>query len=889
MFLRENATMPLHLDLKTAVVTLVAVPLIYFVFVRTRDFIKRHVSLLLDAVFWVLGRIFIRSIATQFSLKRYCRIKLNDPSSKYLHVPGRSSTALETDAIFVPLEVEGHGEGSSDAVGAIFSRDKTRVRVIGDPGSGKSSLTKQIFRKACRIGESASRRSRDARLPILIELKRFVPPPSILKEEDAAKWAAARLREEVESVRGFEMGKLFDSFVSDRGLLVLLDGLDEVASDDYPRTAMAIRGLSTYLSSQSAANLAVLTMRGQFHQQIHADFDDEFPVVFQIVPFKPTDIFQFLERWPFAVDRFAEVSRIYSDLTDRPTLREMCSNPLVLAMYVANDQQVDAQQSAPDTRTSFYNQVVDELLVARRSRQLLMAARTTLREQREQLLGSLALENLCDSTQPANSISWKAAVRRLIELTPGETAESAAQRLNDLARDTGIISIERENESFRFIHLTFCEFLAAKEAAVGRKDGWASLLAQHRDFQRSSHPQQRSRLNETIPFATALLPRSQREDALVAIANLDSYEILGRCLLEVQAYTGDVWENYVRSERTTLHQPRPADWDSDWLRQLHLFSVVLHDAEDWYRLSGLPFKLRIDDLFSDLVGRDRERLVKVFSAYAANDPAAALRLAEACGVDVASEHPSLVLENCQFPPFLAVALQRAAAERGRGLWTLLIAETGLIDPLAAFVMSSREAPEELWKSFETIPSNQRWAPLATGWADYRVERVQPKKTSCYSVILTLALGQNAENRTSLPALKTLETVPPPGSVISSVVLRWATMLLMLGIMISVTVAFALSATSKSAFVPMIIMATMLLLPGYVNRRERYYAVAANLAPAFEARKKISTSRLTILSARIQAAYARIYLRRLDLAVRELERLRGEEHRVAPLRSDALLA
>ncbi len=123
----------------------------------------------------------------------------------------------------------------------------------------------------------------------------------------------------------------------------------------------------------------------------------------------------------------------------------MCSNPLVLAMYVSNDQSSDATNT-PDTRTAFYSQVVEELLVARRSRQLGLAARSTLREQREAILGRLAYQNLTDANRPPNSLSWREALEVVSDVYGCDHSDVAERYFRELARDTGIISEERERE-----------------------------------------------------------------------------------------------------------------------------------------------------------------------------------------------------------------------------------------------------------------------------------------------------------------------------------------------------------------------------------------------------------------------------------------------------------
>jgi hypothetical protein len=99
-------------------------------------------------------------------------------------------------------------------------------------------------------------------------------------------------------------------------------------------------------------NVIVLTMRTQFYQQIKESFRQSFAHTVFVKPFTPGDIYEFLMRWPFDRDDKSPISKIYDELTDRPTLREMCTNPLVLSMYVA-EAQVAGRVTAPESRTEF--------------------------------------------------------------------------------------------------------------------------------------------------------------------------------------------------------------------------------------------------------------------------------------------------------------------------------------------------------------------------------------------------------------------------------------------------------------------------------------------------------------------------------------------------------
>jgi predicted NACHT family NTPase len=399
-------------------------------------------------------------------MKRYCQTQLDSESGKFVHVPGRKGTALRIDEVFVPLTLE-LGDRKLNFSSEDLLEAGSRLIIVGDPGSGKSTLIKRLFREECR---NTSVAPRIGNLPIRLELKSLIAPKELKTDADAGEWLFSQLRSAVQQVEGFEMIRLFDSWATDAGLLVLLDGLDEVGSEQYIRIAAGLRGLSQKLSALSRNSTIVITMRTQFYQQVHMHLSEYYPQTLYVRPFEPNEIYLFLNRWPFEDDAEHSINRIYADLTDRPTLREMCRNPLVLAMYVESDRESTAGE-LPNTRTEFYQAVVNELLIKRRRRQdLVSRATSALREQREIVLGRLALDNLLDPTQPINSLSWKRAITVASDLWACTDSE-AEDRLYELSSETGLISEERHGESFCFIHQTFCEFLGAIECANSRETG----------------------------------------------------------------------------------------------------------------------------------------------------------------------------------------------------------------------------------------------------------------------------------------------------------------------------------------------------------------------------------------------------------------------------------
>jgi hypothetical protein len=151
----------------------------------------------------------------------------------------------------------------------------------------------------------------------------------------------------------------------------------------------------------------------------------------------------------------------------------------------------------------------------------------------------------------------------------------------------------------------------------------------------SGEAQLQTRLLEVIPFAQALLPRGERSEALNDVSKLEDMLVLGRCFLETQLYAHPEWKSYLTREQSYLATRNRLAWDKDWLRRLHLFSVVVRDARDWtIEVARKAIAPDLEIIFSGIVGSNREAVTDVFAEYVAQDAAAAIRLADHMGVDM---------------------------------------------------------------------------------------------------------------------------------------------------------------------------------------------------------------------------------------------------------------
>ncbi len=710
---------------------------------------------LLVAVLEPLDKAFRTQMARRFSLRAYCRLLLANDQFRYLFVPGADDSRLDVDRAFITLRLE-----NASTTGQQWFTHQTllelgkRVRVVGDPGSGKSSLVKRMLRDACQVGLV---NAKNAKLPLLLELRQLKLPAGVEETAALGKWLFDELKQQITQHSTLHKpAECFDAYFAGPGLLVLLDGLDEVASTYYPFIREALQGLSQKLAA-NPNNQVVLTMRSQFHEQVKNDFRDDGSQAVLVQPFAPADIYQFLQRWLFLgqdeqTARDTRI-RIYRELTERVSLREMCRNPLVLSMYVAKDYG-RAADFPPSSRTGFYAKVVDELLIRRSFRQgtaVKAGVADSLRDQREQILGTLALQHMLDPEQGANQLSWRAAIELVRRVMQCDEAQAVAH-FDEMAKDTGLIVPVQQRESFRFMHLTFCEFFAALGACNWVSDGWLDLLAKHAAWQGFGGESGKNRLIEVLPFAFGLMKPMERVVRLNTLLPIANASLLARTFLECKLYNHAGWPRFIEGWKATLlATPEPA-WDEAWLAEVHLFSVVVtHAKQHQPFMGGVQVVPDLAAFFSTMVKSHREGLGKLLHAYAKLDAEALFSLAELNQIDLVTDFPEVVLRNCDQPMFLEAILHKALADPARGAaWAALFAEAGLRAGVVAEQLAQMPM-EKIWQALaDATPQAARW----------HNNRFMPD--CLYSQCLSIACAQGTASDGRLTLLQVFRTVPAPG-------------------------------------------------------------------------------------------------------------------------------
>ena len=573
------------------------------------------------------------------ALRGYLRNELARRDLTTVRIPGalNQDTRLDLADVYIPLDLAGNDKKTYRDSSLMFLGN--RIMVTGDPGSGKSTLIKKMYLKACRN----SNWWQLSRFPVRLPLKDLQPDKN-------GDWLYRAIRSKLP---GKDLRACLDACLDGEGVLVLLDGLDEVSQYNYPAVRDGILTLHKDLANRSANNTIILTLRSQYHAQVGAAFAEAFPHRLDLAPLSAGQFQTFLNRWPFgASDR----DRVAAAFEATPSLKQMCNNPLVLAMYLARDQE---RRGNPNNRTAFYQLVVYELLFHRRKDQL-GAQREFLAQQRRYILGRWAWEHLCQANQPANTLGHSEVLSLILATVPGEV--DPERFLAEMATQTGLISPQVEGISWVMLHLSFLEFLAADYLTRDRVDGVVEALAQHVALRYTEAGA--SRLVEVFPFLAHLVLPVVRPQLMNNLKELPTVVAL-RCLVELTAYDQPVVKGF-------LHQVR-----DDLLDELEV-PVLL-----WFQINtlranqelGKPLVAR-EAFFTDLIRRNEGSIETLLQTYARESPSDVFRLVTFSRVD-AIDYPGLLRDNLPDPSFRAALLAYLATQDPSEAWALtLIKITG---------------------------------------------------------------------------------------------------------------------------------------------------------------------------------------------------------------------
>src|SRR5262249_16730489 len=152
-------------------------------------------------------------------------------------------------------------------------------------------------------------------------------------------------------------------------------------------------------------------------------------------------------------------------------------------------------------------------------------------------------------------------------------------------------------------------------------------------------------------------------------------------------------------------------WDEEWLRLLHLFTVVAVDAGQSAAHLGTDEReaVDLDNFFSMLIERGQSRIYTLLGSYAEQDAVAAMRVAQLSGLGILDTLFELVVVHWDQPGFLELVKRDAenASER-RHEWAVLLAEAGLRSAAVGHGLGAMKGIAGWSAEVDDLPLRDRW-------------------------------------------------------------------------------------------------------------------------------------------------------------------------------------
>jgi hypothetical protein len=527
------------------------------------------------------------------------------------------------------------------------------------------------------------------KLPIQIALSQLPVRELQLSRGGVRDFLLGAFEESIADLDLYQRDFVAADLAHDDGVLLLLDGLDEVPFAGLERAATFLRLADSVMSEIGPRNSLIVTARPQVLAHIDPSTLDRFDIVV-LAPFSTAGIYGFLERWPFNADRAAAVSRVFRTLSDAPTLLDTCRNPLALSMYVAFDERQQFSQEPvsdvadylmPETRASFFRILTDELLVRRQQRARgRLPVSSPVKQRRELVLMEVAWNNVRERDAPFNVIELGPSVKA-VALRLRVDEKDAAEILARTMVDTGLLEDDVEGHSIRFIHRSFLDYFAGLYLTNEAPSRWAETVR--------SLGQERSkeRVEEAIVFACGLFPASIVEDRLQRVRDSGFLDHFLRGCLESHSYPNE----FVATVRLQIGSlPRSDESGPLDFARVATFSRILKDYQRVCDVLGQPTRVSTQTLFTHLTRNDRDEIPALIERLAAVDIGLGWDAIEALDASSSSISSERLVTACFEPGGLTFALDQYEGRLIKTEWAQVLAEAALRSSFVSKRLSGRE-------------------------------------------------------------------------------------------------------------------------------------------------------------------------------------------------------
>ncbi len=331
--------------------------------------------------------------------------------------------------------------------------------IRGDPGAGKTTLLRSLAAELAKDPTTSW-------IPVLDSL------PRLLRKRE---WILNRVvrRLHLSGFQGAEsLGAILELEGKKGKLLLLLDGLDEVAKEEREDAESLLHGLINHWPQTPV----VVTSRPIGYRRPHADFRE-----LELLPLDKDRRREFLGRWfgrRRGENERARAEIALAALEDDPNLWDLSGNPLYLTLMALL---LEEGRTLQTNRSQLYRQVFDFLLSGKHKPEPQpLEHKEAVLKALQYLAFSLTRENRDaegESALAARLYDPRADSRRKpLEQVP-RWSQGLLPFFEDVADRTGILGPHDGYEAdWRFWHRTFREALAAEELEQRWKVGGAEAI-----------------------------------------------------------------------------------------------------------------------------------------------------------------------------------------------------------------------------------------------------------------------------------------------------------------------------------------------------------------------------------------------------------------------------
>jgi predicted NACHT family NTPase len=337
-----------------------------------------------------------------------------------------------------------------------------RLVILGDPGSGKSSLLRYLALQWAEKRDDAV--LRDAPVVLMIELRDYAHWP----RHDGKSFL--RYLHEGPTFHRINELELDRYLKSASNAMLLLDGLDEIFDEDQRK--WALNDLQRFADDYRTVRV-ILTSRVIGYEKSQQRLTDMGFSHFMLQDLEDDQIRTFLQRWHQETfiderDRQRKLAQLDEAIQRTRAIRELAGNPLLLTLMAI----LNRQQELPRDRARLYERSAQLLLLDWKT-ELLEERFPQLKQlgigfdEKAAMLRSVAHHMQTTATGERGNIIARQDIEKILRdylantlLVPN--AHGVADALVDQLRGQNFILCDLGNNHYAFVHRTFLEYFCAE-------------------------------------------------------------------------------------------------------------------------------------------------------------------------------------------------------------------------------------------------------------------------------------------------------------------------------------------------------------------------------------------------------------------------------------------